>query len=321
MTASDPPLETRLAQRNISRRDFLKFCGMMAATLALPAAAAPHIARSLAAASRLPVIWLGLQDCTADTESFLRANNPTVSDILFNLISLDYHETLMVPSGDLAERSLQDTLDRHSGQYVAIIEGAIPTAMGGAYCTIGGRSALERVQQVCNSALQSIAVGGCAWDGGWPAASPNPTMAVGVAEAVPGLTRLINLPGCPMNVVNLTACLVQYLTYGTWPQLDSLKRPIFAYGTVIHDKCERRGHYNNNRFVLAWGDEGHRKGWCLFKMGCRGPRTRHNCPTVKWNDATSWPVAAGHGCIGCAVGDFWDTMTPFYQTLPSANAD
>jgi hydrogenase small subunit len=37
---------------------------------------------------------------------------------------------------------------------------------------------------------------------------------------------------------------------------------------------------------------------------------------VRWNNATSWPVKAGHGCIACASHRFWDTKSPFYDRLP-----
>ena len=51
-------------------------------------------------------------------------------------------------------------------------------------------------------------------------------------------------------------------------------------------------------------------------MGCKGPVAFQNCPNVKWNGGTSWPIGCGHPCIGCSEPDFWDTMTPFYQHLP-----
>jgi hydrogenase small subunit len=304
----------RLEQQGVSRRSFLKFCAGMAAVLAVPATHTSLISRALAAAPRLPLVWLAFQDCTGDTESFLRSGDPTVTTILLDLVSLDYHETLMAPSGAQAEKSLYDLVAARPGGYVAVVEGSIPTAANGFYCTIGGRSAKSIAQQVCGSAMKTIAVGACAWDGGWPAAAPSPTAAVGVQTAVPGAS-LINMPGCPINVVNLTAVIVQYLTYGRWPEVDGAKRPKFAYDEEIHDKCERKEHYGNKRFVLAWGDEGHRKGWCLYKMGCKGPETDSNCPSVRWNSGTSWPIAAGHGCIGCTSNRFWDRMTPIYREL------
>jgi hydrogenase small subunit len=138
---------------------------------------------------------------------------------------------------------------------------------------------------------------------------------VGLQEAVPGI-NIINMPGCPQNPANTVAVLVHYLTFGQLPATDQYHRPLFAYGRIIHDQCERRAHYDAGRYVEEWGDEGHRKGWCLYKMGCKGPQATFNCPNVRWNDQTSWPVKAGHGCLACASHRFWDSKSPFYERLP-----
>jgi hydrogenase small subunit len=218
-------------------------------------------------------------------------------------------ETLMAPAGEASEKIMAETLAQHPGQYIAVVEGSIPTRDGGVYCTVGGRSALAIAQEVCRNSLTTIAVGTCAFAGGWPGAAPNPTGAMGVKDAVTGIPRLINMPGCPVNIANLTALVVYYLTYNTWPSTDSLGRPQFAYGETIHDECPRHDHYEEGRFALAWGDAGHRAGYCLYRLGCRGPRTRANCNRVKWNGGTNWPVGAGHPCVGCAQPGFWDSMT------------
>jgi hydrogenase small subunit len=120
-----------------------------------------------------------------------------------------------------------------------------------------------------------------------------------------------------MNGANLAATIVHWLTFKELPATDELGRPLFAYGDRIHDHCPRRAHYDAGQFVQEWGDEGHRLGWCLYKMGCKGPSTNYNCPQIQWNDGTNWPIGVGHGCVGCAQPNFWDTMTPFYRTLPS----
>jgi hydrogenase small subunit len=315
MSQTPSKIEERLARRGVSRRQFLKFCGAMTAALALPARYTGRVARALLTAARPPMVWLGCQDCTGDTESFLRTKDPGMADLLLDIVSLDYHETLMVPAGVMSERSLSGVMTDFPGQYICVVEGSIPTAAGGIHCMIRGRTALSIVQEVCSNALATIAVGTCAWDGGLAGAVPNPTGAVGVKDAVPGLPTLINLPGCPANVVNLTATIVHWLTFGSWPPTDDAGRPMAFYDEEIHEECERHGHYEAERFVLAWGDEGHRQGWCLYKMGCKGPETHHNCPTVKWNEGTCWPVAAGHGCVGCAESHFWDRFSPFHVPL------
>jgi hydrogenase small subunit len=309
-------LTEALTRRGISRRDFLKFCAAMTAVLALPSRYVSQVAAALEQASRPPLIWLEYQDCAGNTESLLRASKPTVAELVLDVLSLDYHETVMAAAGHQAEKSLMDTVGANPGKYLVVVEGSIPTRDRGIYCTIGGRTALDLVQEIGGNAAAIITAGTCAAYGGIPAAAPNPTGAVGVKDVVKGVP-IINLPGCPMNVENLTAAIVHYLTFDAWPATDQLGRPLFAYGSRIHDDCERRAHYDAGQFVEEWGDEGHRKGWCLYKMGCKGPETFHNCPIVRWNEATSWPIGAGHGCVGCSEPNFWDTMTPFYERLPS----
>ncbi len=303
-----------LTKKGVSRRDFMKFCTAMAAILALPASFIPKIAEALTGKKPI-LVWLEFQDCAGDTEAFLRATKPTARQIILDVLSVDYHETIMAPSGHQAEKSLRDVVENHKGKYLVVVEGSIPVKDGGVYCCIGGRSAVDIAREVCGNALATIAVGTCATYGGIPAASPNPTGAVSIKEAVPNAT-VINLPGCPVNAENITATIVHYLTFGSLPATDKLGRPYFAYGKSIHENCERRAHFDAGQFVTQWGDDGHRKGWCLYEMGCKGPETFHNCPTVKYNGGTSWPVQAGHGCIGCAEPNFWDTMSPFYRRLP-----
>jgi hydrogenase small subunit len=299
-----------LAQKGVSRREFLKFCSIMAGTLALPASFAPKIAHALQTAQRPPVVWLEMQDCAGCTESLLRANQPTVAELVLDVLSLNYHETIMAPSGKRAEQSLTDTVAQ--GGYLTVVEGSIPTKDDGVYCCIGGRTALDILTEVASNTAAIIAVGACAFYGGWPATTPNPTEAKGVRDVISD-KPIVNLAGCPYNVDNLTATVVHYLTFNQLPEMDELGRPLFGYGRRIHDNCERRGHFDAGEFVQAWGDEGHRQGWCLYQMGCKGPVSYHNCPTIRWNEGTNWPVGAGHGCIACAGVGFWET--PAYQTV------
>ncbi|PLX99138.1 MAG: [Ni/Fe] hydrogenase small subunit [Desulfuromonas sp.] len=305
-----------LESHGVTRREFLKYCSALGAALALPLSMTAKIAEAIESDTRPPVIWLEFQDCAGDSESLLRANRPTVGDLVLDHISLDYHETIMAAAGHQAEASQQATVEKYKGKYICIVEGSIPTEAGGVYCTIGGRTAVDILKQVGGNAALIIAVGNCAAYGGLPAAHPNPTGAKGVSEILPGKT-IINLPGCPMNVDNLTATVVHYLTFGAAPACDRHLRPLFAYGKRIHDNCERRAHFDAGQYVENWGDYGHRQGWCLYKMGCKGPETFHNCPTLRWNEGLSWPVMAGHGCVGCSEPLFFDAMMPMYRRLPN----
>lgn len=309
-------LYTALVRRGMSRRAFLRFTTAVAATLALPPALASRIAAAVEAAPRLPVIWLRGQSCGGNTEAFLAAHDPAVPELLLDLLSVEYHESLMALSGPAAGDARTGAMARYPDGYLAIVEGAIPTAEDGMACTVGGRPFRDVVREVCAGAEATIAVGSCAFDGGAPGASGGTTEATGVG-AIVGEDRLVNLPGCPVNVENLVATIVHFLTFRELPPTGSMRRPLFAYGGLLHNQCERRGHYEFGEFALAWGDEGTQKGWCLYKLGCKGPETFANCPTALYADRTSWAVKAGHGCIGCTMPDFWDSMGPAYSRLPS----
>ncbi len=304
-----------LEARGISRRDFIEFCAGVAALLGLPKSAAAEIAKALETTLKPSVVWLEFQDCAGCTESFLRASKPSAADVILDLLSVDYHETIMAAAGSHAEAAREAVRANQKGKYIVVVEGSIPTGANGAYNTIGGKSALQIAEEMCKDALAVIAVGTCAAYGGLPAAAPNPTGALSIGDAVSGIKNLINLPACPVNAENITALITYFLTYNKWPALDGLGRPLFAYGKSIHDNCERRAHFDAGQYVEAWGDQGHRLGFCLYKMGCKGPATFHNCPNVGWNDNTNWPIGCGHPCIGCSEPAFWDRMTPFYNHM------
>jgi hydrogenase small subunit len=314
--SSNPDLNlmSKLEYRGVSRREFLKFCGLMATVLGLPVDQVPRIVRALETAKRQPAIYLEFQDCAGCTEAFLRCSHPTVTEIVLDLLALNYQETIMAAAGTQAEAAQKATIE--AGNYLLLVEGSISTKDKGVYCCIGGRTSQDLLMEAASNAVAIVAVGNCACFGNIPRAYPDPTGAVGVRDLVQGLP-IVNMAGCPVNAVNLAAIISHFLTYDSLPQLDGLGRPLFGYGTRIHDACERRAHFDAGEFVEEWGDEGHRAGWCLYKMGCKGPATFHNCPIVRYNERTNWPVGAGHGCIGCAEVKFWDRMTPFYERLPN----
>ncbi len=300
---------------HVSRRRFIKGCTMAAAALGLSDTVVPKFVAAATSSRRPPVIWLHFQECTGCTESLLRASHPDIARLILDIISLDYHETVMVPSGHQAEKSLTDSVSQYEGKFILVVEGAIPTKDGGIYCKIGNRTAMDILADVGPKAAAAIAIGTCASFGGIQAAQPNPTGSVGVNKLLTG-TPVINIPGCPPNPISFLGTVLHYLTFKKLPRTDQLARPLFAYGRKNHDQCERRAHFDEGRFVEQFGDEGHKQGYCLYKVGCKGPQTFANCPAVRFNDVDVWPVGVGHGCVGCTEPDFWDTMTPFYERLP-----
>ncbi len=311
----DDGLYAALVRRGMTRRSFLQFSAAMAAALALPLSYAPRIAAAVEGSKRLPVIWIRGQACGGDTEAFLRSSDPDTVALFLDVLDIQYHDAFLGVAGGDAELARTSAMDRYRNGYFAVVEGSIPSGASGAYCLIGGRPAADVVREVCAGALATIAVGSCACDGGAPAAGSNPTGAGGV-RALAG-ARYMALPGCPVNPVNLAAVIVHYLTFNELPPADLASRPLAAYGDLIHNQCERRPHFEFGEFATEWGDEGAQRGWCLYKLGCKGPETMGNCPTVRYGEKTSWNVRAGHGCVGCMTPSFWNAMGPAYKRLPS----
>ncbi|UPT78466.1 hydrogenase small subunit [Sulfurovum sp. XGS-02] len=310
-------IEEMLASKGIQRRDFMKWAAGVTAMLALPSQFTPLFAEAAKLADRVPLVWLHFAECTGCSESFIRSDAPTIDSLIFDYVSVEYHETLMAASGWQAEANLEHALEEYKGRYVLLAEGGIPTANHGKYLTLGahGTTGVELITKAAKSAAAIFSIGTCASFGGIQAAAPNPTGAKGVDKVVS--QPVINVPGCPPSAENIVGTLMHFLLFGTLPALDHYHRPKWAYGARIHDLCERRGHFDAGEFVESFGDEGAKEGWCLYKQGCKGPYTFNNCSTERFNQHVSWPVQAGHGCMGCSEPDFFDSMGPLLKPLNS----
>jgi hydrogenase small subunit len=286
----------------VTRRDFMKFCTAVAATMGLPIAAVPQIAEAVTSPKRPPVIWLSGQECTGCVESLLRTGHPSIETLIFDLISLEYSETLNAGSGHQAEAARAKSLEENKGKFILVVDGAIPVKDGGIYCQIAGKPVLDILNETAPLAAAVIAIGSCAAWGGVAAAAPNPTGATPVHEVLKAKgIPVVNIPGCPPNPYNFLSTVIHFLTFNKLPALDDKGRPKFAYSRLIHENCERRPHFDAGRFAEEFGDEGHRQGFCLYKLGCKGPETYNNCSTLPFNDTPGcWPVATGSPCFGCS---------------------
>ncbi|MCU7923643.1 MAG: hydrogenase small subunit [Candidatus Thiodiazotropha sp. (ex Dulcina madagascariensis)] len=311
-------LAQSLRERGVSRRGFLKFCTATASMMALPPSMAPAIAQALGKARRPSVIWLSFQECTGCTESLTRSHSPTVENLIFDYISLDYHHTLQVAAGEGAEAAREAAMRENKGQYIVVVDGSIPLGNPG-YSAIAGISNLQMLEETVAGAAAVVAVGTCAAFGGLPHAKPNPTGAVSVSEIVKD-KPVVNVSGCPPIPTVITGVLAHFLTFGSLPELDALGRPMAFFGKSIHDRCYRRPFYDKGLYAETFDDEGARKGWCLYRLGCKGPMAYNACATAKWNRGTSWPVESGHGCLGCSEPDFWDAGG-FYNALSVPDSD
>jgi len=288
----------------VSRRSFLQLCTALMVTAPVgltltEKANAWQVAQQIGKARRPSVIWLHFQDCTGCSETLLRTSRPDVADLILNVISLDYYETLMAASGSQAEQALKQAVTENFGKFVLVVEGSIPTREQGQYMKLGGRPALDVLKDLGPKSAAIVAMGSCASWGGIPSSGPNPTGAQGV-DSIIKEKPVVNLPGCPPNPYNLLAVVLEYATMGRLPALDELNRPQFAFDRYIHDHCPRRAHFDAGRFVKQFGDDGHRQGWCLYKMGCKGPVTHASCSTRHFNEVPDvWPIGVGSPCVGC----------------------
>jgi len=306
---------------SVSRRDFLKFCGWVAAAMGLHTVSATDVARALenAMTRRPSVVWSSFQACTGCAVSLLQNREPSVANLILKQISLDYHETVMAAAGSAAEELWEEVT---SGDFYWVVEGSVSTTIPEAIM-IAGKTGVQIVDETYPKAAATISTGSCACYGNIQASNPNPTGAKGIAEYLRedgGVAEpvVINLPRCPGNGDDLVATLAYVLVTGELPELDSIGRPLFLYGQTIHDNCFRRGHFDAGEFVETWGDEGWEKSWCLYKVGCKGPFTYAPCGVTQWNGNVSWCVHNGP-CMGCAEPRFWDELTPFYEQTPGVS--
>jgi hydrogenase small subunit len=224
----------------------------------------------------------------------------------------------MAAAGHQAEAILQETRQTYKGRYILAVEGNPPLNEDGMFCIDGGRPFVERLKEMAADAMAVVAWGSCASWGCVQAARPNPTQAVPIDKVIRG-KPIIKVPGCPPISEVMTGVVSFVLTFGRLPELDRQGRPKMFYSQRIHDKCYRRPHFDAGQFVEEWDDDGARKGYCLYKMGCKGPTTYNACSTTRWNEGVSFPIQSGHGCIGCSEDGFWDKGS-FYDRLTGINA-
>jgi hydrogenase small subunit len=303
--SKQPTYYEEVERKGYSRRDFLQFVSMMTAFIGLENSAMGQVAKALETKPRVPVIWLHFQECTCCSESFIRSSHPIVADILLDKISLDYTETLMAAAGIQAEEAMQNTMKKYKGEYILCVEGSVPTKADGVYCMIGGKTSMQILEEAAENAKAIIAWGSCASNGCVQSAKPNPTQATPIHKLIKG-KPVIKVPGCPPIGEVMAGVIVHLVTFDRIPELDRLGRPKAFYSKRVHDTCYRRPFYDAGLYVESFDDENAKKGYCLYKVGCKGPSTYNACGVMKWNNGTSFPIQSGHGCIGCSEENFWD---------------
>ncbi|HIP47968.1 MAG TPA: [Ni/Fe] hydrogenase small subunit [Lutibacter sp.] len=302
-----------IIEKGHSRRDFMKFATFMTAYMGLESSMIGQVVKAMETKKRIPVIWEHFQECTGCSESFIRSDHPIVADLILDNISLDYSDTLMAAAGHNAEAAKHKSMEENYGNYILIVEGAIPTKDDGVYCTIAGRTAIDILKESAAGAAAILNFGSCSSFGGVQAAHPNPTGSVPVGDIIKD-KPIINVPGCPPIAEVMTGVVMHYATFGTIPALDSMGRPKQFYGKRVHDSCYRRPHFDAGQFAESFDSEEAKNGHCLYKLGCRGPVTYNACGTMEWNNGLSFPIKSGYPCIGCSENNFWDNG-PFVERL------
>ena len=325
---AEETISQRLEKRGVSRRDFLRLSSLLAGVAGLrlsppvEASGLPKelargwrpsrmVAQAMETKPRLPVIWLEFQDCAGCSEALTRSTSPSLTNLVLNTLTIEYHETLSTASGFQIEEAKRAAMEKYAGQYILVVEGSIPLADDGIYCTIGGRTALDLLKETAAGAAAIIATGNCASYGGLPKADPNPTRAVGVRDVITD-KPVVNIPGCPAIPEATTGVIAHFALFQSLPELDDLGRPKTFYGKTVHDRCLRRPFYEAGKFAESFDDEGAKQGWCLYKLGCKGPTTYNACASIKWDQGLSFPIQSGHPCLGCSEPNFWDGGG-FYQ--------
>jgi hydrogenase small subunit len=261
------------------------------------------------------VIWLHGHECTGCDESFIRSQSPFASDVVLNMISLEYDDTLAAAAGEPFEHHLQDVMKKYNGQYILAVEGGVPLADDGTSCMVGGKPFVHQLKEVAKGAAAIIEYGSCAAWGGIQAAKPNPTKSVAVSDVISG-KPIIKVPGCPPIPEVMTGVVMHLALFGQLPPMDSKGRPKQFYGNRIHDTCYRRPFFDSGMFVERFDDAGSKAGWCLYKVGCRGPEAYNSCGNMRWWNGLSYPIQSGAPCMGCGSNNFWD-QDPFFERLPN----
>jgi hydrogenase small subunit len=229
------------------------------------------------------------------------------------MLTLEYSAFLSSASGAGLEQHRNKIMNDHAGQYLVIAEGAVSLETKGCYCTVGGIPYATLLKQVTKQSAAIVAVGTCAAWGGIQAAAPNPTHSVAIDQIITD-KPIIKIPGCPPIPEVLTNVIMYYTLFGKLPSLDNLRRPIQFYGSKIHDTCCRKPFFEADQYAEQYDDDACKAGWCLYKLGCRGPETFNSCASMGWWQGMSFPIKSGSPCIGCSAQNFWDNQ-PFIKPI------
>ncbi|MGE5379960.1 MAG: hydrogenase small subunit [Methylocystaceae bacterium] len=300
----------------LTRRDFVKLTAGSAAAISLSSLLAPYMKEAVAAGTAPPVIWIQGASCTGCSVSLLNSVHPSIQEILLQIISLHYHPNVMAAAGDLAIKdAMYKVAAENKGNFFLVVEGSVPTAAEGLYCTVGEENGVpitfeKLVKDIGSQAKAILNFGTCSAYGGVPATPPNPTGCKPVSDIVKGVPH-VNVPGCPPHPDWMVGTIGHIVLYNDYPEVDRFGRPKMFFSGIVHDNCPRRQYFDNAIFAKNFSEPG-----CLLEVGCKGPLAHCDATTREFNGGVNWCIKAGAPCIGCTEPQFpgW----PMYERLPEA---
>jgi hydrogenase small subunit len=217
--------------------------------------------------SDVHILWItaGL-GCDGDSVSITAATQPSIEDVLLGAIpglpKVHLHNPVLAyENGDDFLKFWYQAEQRKLDPFVLVMEGSIPNEKikkEGYWAGLGtdphtGQpiTTNEWIDRLAPKALAVVGCGTCATYGGIHAMQGNPTGAMGLADYLrwdwkskAGLP-IVNVPGCPVQPDNFmeTVLYLLYQVAGLAPMipLDEQLRPIWLFGTTVHDGCDRAG--------------------------------------------------------------------------------
>jgi hydrogenase small subunit len=235
---------------------------------------------------------------------FIRSAHPLAKDVVLSMISLDYDDTLMAAAGHQAEAILEEIMTKYKGNYILAVEGNPPLNEDGMFCIIGGKPFIEKLKHVAKDAKAIIAWGSCASWGCVQAAKPNPTQATPIDKVITD-KPIIKVPGCPPIAEVMTGVITYMLTFdkhsrtGPPGPAEDVLQPAHPRQVLPPPALRRRP------VRRGLGRRVRRKGYCLYKVGCKGPTTYNACSTVRGTRAPasrSRPATAASAARKTASG-------------------
>jgi [NiFe] hydrogenase small subunit len=122
----------------------MKFCTFLTATMGLSSSFVPKVAEVFAAPKqRPPVIWLHFAECTGCSESLLRSMYPWIDELVLEILSVEYHETIMAAAGHQAEENLHEAVKNTPASSSACVKAPLPPSTTAVTARSPGKSFLE----------------------------------------------------------------------------------------------------------------------------------------------------------------------------------